>query len=1389
MSRPIELPPPLSGLSENVARSDQEPGTTRELDNARTVDQTTGEIRLAQRAGTSQFVAGAVKATNTKVDLIRPVGYALDLINYTQLTDATSPAVRDEKTYLSSSKAEAFSPRTDSSGNVYFLDQSDTILVLTSDLTKIGQIVLPLQATDTVCRTIVVDDRNYVYAAASTPGSFNNGVVWRFSKRDDPVRWVQDWEFPVPSSVVRLTYSSGMLAVAQRERGGQKDRSSVTILNVISDAPVVAWTRSLPDPIRDVAFDRDNNVLITSPYNASRTLAADADNFQTTLIDWTWWDLTWTPATPTFNQRPWCGFDAELLEDFSWGDPVRKADDDRFDAFWSANVTSYDVVDDTDRFFHRLEFKGGEIWRPPPTYDVAAFGTKPGIAFDGSIGQILVSRPNNAGENKANTSAAMPKNKGAVPGVAGVKWALSFVVRITPGPDPMFVFGLREGPLKFAVVANADGTFDPAGSSGAPVGGAEGSIVLWTGPDAVSAGLGGTGGNTSAHDYMADPTGSANVNDVQCALVTIVHNGIGVGTGEFRVNGTSVDVFDWALDQQFSVQSNGARGMFGSPQILKGTLGATVTKTVTEQVFNADTGEYDTVTYETNDETVGAQANDPFGNAFVCGAFDGALAEYKVILGDSTNTTTHADISVSAAEIADLESYLAYKWGIQHLLDTGHPHVGAAQAGTAFTGTDDLATTLQKAFLTDDPITAKLSGSAGALMWAFNGPGMGLAVAGNQQGDVFTYGPRETGTDTAAGALSPIALKVIDEGTRVERGTASTGTLTYTGNVVNNDQVQIGDKTYTYRTVVSTANQVLVGGSTAASIENLEKAINLTGTAGTEYGTGTEKHHQVDATSTATTLVVSAVKRGSSEDSITTTDPTDAGGVMSWGAGTLSGGDAKNTWTVTAQHTDSSPDPPDNPPAAYAHTAGAGAAFQIAVDDEGDCYHTRNNTTGTNAGIYKYDKAGDATGNATLGTPWKWILGYANSPTIGKYTGIAFPPVHPDYGTQPITGPLFMYVTTEGPEGASAFGTPTADSTANLHKVRLVEEERNTSNDSVRGKRLVAVSGGDVKRFTKGGSYTSIGAGVLLASSPFVDGFTLYSKLYLFDSTTRAQVYDPRRDTIANWVADKGEVPERIYLGCAWRGRACVVASDRPHNIVMSKHGDPDDFDLYPEVPNYEQAISLDQVEAIGQFPDIIQCMFPIDSERLLVGGDSSTMLLVGDPAAVALGDFGKSFFSLISDEVGIAFGGQAATKDERGLIYWFGSRGGVFAWNGQGVPKEITEDRIQRKLADIDLSVWKPTLAWNDRQKELIVAMAHRTSGGVPQEEFSWCRRTGAWSTTTFARTTHQAACLAVLDGDDPADRHLVRGCEDGFIRVEDETRSDDDGQRIYSKVLLGPY
>lgn len=118
---------------------------------------------------------------------------------------------------------------------------------------------------------------------------------------------------------------------------------------------------------------------------------------------------------------------------------------------------------------------------------------------------------------------------------------------------------------------------------------------------------------------------------------------------------------------------------------------------------------------------------------------------------------------------------------------------------------------------------------------------------------------------------------------------AASGTFTASGAISDGDTVTVGPLVYTFKTTLTgAAYEVFINGSTAAALTNLKSAVNLTGTIGTDYGTGTVLHPTVKATTlTSTTLLFVSKNFGTGGNSIATTE---TGANTSWSASTLLGG-------------------------------------------------------------------------------------------------------------------------------------------------------------------------------------------------------------------------------------------------------------------------------------------------------------------------------------------------------------------------------------------------------------------------------------------------------------------------------------------------------------------
>ncbi len=123
----------------------------------------------------------------------------------------------------------------------------------------------------------------------------------------------------------------------------------------------------------------------------------------------------------------------------------------------------------------------------------------------------------------------------------------------------------------------------------------------------------------------------------------------------------------------------------------------------------------------------------------------------------------------------------------------------------------------------------------------------------------------------------------------VPASAAAAGTLTNATNFLDTETVTIDAKVYTFQTSLTDVDgNVNIGASVALSHENLRRAINLDGVAGTDYATSMTLHPTVSASDTATTTVVTAKSAGTAGNAIATTETTATG---SWGGALLTGGD------------------------------------------------------------------------------------------------------------------------------------------------------------------------------------------------------------------------------------------------------------------------------------------------------------------------------------------------------------------------------------------------------------------------------------------------------------------------------------------------------------------
>ena len=142
----------------------------------------------------------------------------------------------------------------------------------------------------------------------------------------------------------------------------------------------------------------------------------------------------------------------------------------------------------------------------------------------------------------------------------------------------------------------------------------------------------------------------------------------------------------------------------------------------------------------------------------------------------------------------------------------------------------------------------------------------------------FSQSPRPA--QIAVGRINPIA------------GVAATGTITFAAQPEDGNTVTIGTQTYRFKDTMAQANDVKIGADLETTIENLDAAVDLSGTEGVEYYTGTAGVTNVTGTPSSTELDLAYDSVGTAGNAIALAK---VGTNITVSGTTLTGGIAANT--------------------------------------------------------------------------------------------------------------------------------------------------------------------------------------------------------------------------------------------------------------------------------------------------------------------------------------------------------------------------------------------------------------------------------------------------------------------------------------------------------------
>lgn len=347
-------------------------------------------------------------------------------------------------------------------------------------------------------------------------------------------------------------------------------------------------------------------------------------------------------------------------------------------------------------------------------------------------------------------------------------------------------------------------------------------------------------------------------------------------------------------------------------------------------------------------------------------------------------------------------------------------------------------------------------------------------------------------------------------------------------------------------------------------------------------------------------------------------------------------------------------------------------------------------------------------------------------------------------------------------------------------------EYASNSESGAREIHLVACAGGSLAKVTSSTTMTAVSGGTVALSSALPTIFSTAHGLNLYYADgSNYKTYSSASNTLTDWVATSGTLPEdnsgnRATLIETWRDRIVMAGLlGDAQNWFMSAVGDSLDWEYAPTSTSATMAVAGNNSPA-GKIGDIITAIIPYSDDVLIFGGDHTIHRMSGDPA-----DGGTR--ELISDTVGVAWG-RAWCKSPEGILYFFGSRGGVYRLDpAGGVPNRLTAGTIDERLADINMADNIVRLTWDDREIGVLIRIT--PIDGSATTHYFWDVRNEAWWVDVYDNNDHNPLCTLLYDGDDPDDRSVLEYGQDGYIRKRDIDAGSDDGTTIRSEVWCGPF
>jgi len=1362
MADRVDIPFPSGGLSDALPFGDQQPGTTREAKNVRAVDAETGRNRGGQRPGLSMFSTDAVNAGD-KVQAITSLSVHNPRTTYSQrlVTGGTNPFVVNEGEWKATTrdKGNVKAIATDRQSNVYALDDSGVLYKYSSDGELIEEHPVASWTHLNLAPSLEVDAVGGVYVGGGTIPEGEAGDIIRLhyeQKTEESGYFTETYRISLNATPVDFKVQGDRLYVLMsRKEDSTSNKSAVRCYAFIfSGAPALLWEKPVPHPSNNLAVNSRGQVFVTAQPNSLRG-AGDNGNFKTVSVSWVPNHLA------NAHKRIHYWFDATRVLEPSGelhhlDHPILVGRDRRLDD------TTSSETDPASGYYNSYAgpFTPGENQFGTAgrhlTASLSAFPT-------GTIVSPEKYPPSPRFQaNQFGQSAAGNANEMGV-GVLfeRTQWAIT-------GAHSDDIPNTMALPFKHSLWRT--GTNDPS-HSGTPDATTSATIAnngaLLPGWDGASWTL------CMVVKFERDPHVGAlfyhNVGGVKIAIWAnakgapdlssnlldatdsdFVQEGglrIHVDTGELHANaGTGSDYSGSAggstTSTHFSYDNNVDCAIitihFGNPD---GGLTGSANAGGVNQVRVNGKACYE---FKADANTNGSSASSDNYSMF------GTTIKNNIGWYESSNNAHENPDKPPYSFVGALgEVLVVLPNTTSSLFDTPttcpcgtdltvNPTLGTHGVGTV----DQVDNTSGVAAST----ATEVEHLEGYLAHKY---GVSHILPHGYSGAVSGYYKNHPFGDATGGQYFP------------GRGTASTSSLVT--NPATNSLASTGAITAKYD-----GNTGAFVWAAATSGMGYGIAVDQTGDV---YTVGTDPAGEANG-DLITAIVARKIIDNGSTYSVDTSDG-------AWAMQAYEANEAPGGGDIVVDG--------DN----YNDQVTANKYTRLLIDSHGDLYWCKALAASSKAAqVVKI--IGTTYTPTSGGSPVtaKTIAWYFSVHHSQDCFSVALPSTQPGYGFTDVIGPERMFLGTSS----------TVSEANNVRSVRLVNATINNSGDeySPRSTTHLAVAGGSIRTFTRDGSTNQVYVDAALdaagnadaqlsSTSDYVQAVPLFGKVYFSDGLNY-RVYHPpltgqtgvkQHGEVKEWKAAVGEMPVRPKIMVGWHGRIVMArTADDAFDWQMSKIGDPFNWDYYPTQITPTQAVT-GASSRFGKSPDIINALIPYSDDLLIVGGDATIMRMTGDPMAGGQLD-------LVSDTTGMAYG-RSWCRGPDGSVFFFGSRGGVFALSPAGAMARIS-GAIDRRLIDVDTAANKVELVWDHIENGLHVFLFYYGSTVATRTHYFWDSLNAAWYEDTFTGSSVQPTAVATLDGDTGNDRVMVVGGPTGLLYFWDRDAKSDNGTAIESEVLLGP-